>query len=65
MFLKPYTERTMNYLIKRAKEKSTWLGLTALLTAFGVAMSPEQLEAIATLGVSIAGAISVFWKDSE
>lgn len=52
----------MQYLIDRLKERSTWLGLIALLSAIGVALTPEQAEAIAALGVAAAGAVGVFTK---
>jgi len=53
-----------NWLIDRAKERSTWIGLTALLTAIGVGLSPEQIEAIITAGLALAGAIATFTKDA-
>ena len=47
------------FAIDRAKERSTWIGLIGLLSALGVALSPEQVEAIATLGVAVAGVVGV------
>jgi hypothetical protein len=52
----------MQYLFDRLKERSTWLGLIALATSFGVAVSPEQAEAIAVAGTSFAGLIAVFTR---
>jgi len=52
-------------LIERAKERSTWLGLVGLATAFGVAFSPEQVEAISAAGVAVAGLIAVITKDPK
>jgi hypothetical protein len=37
----------MNYLVARLKEKSTYSGLLALLSALGLAVDPEQFSAIA------------------
>lgn len=51
------------WLIDRAKERSTWLGITTLLSAAGVALSPEQAEAIILAGVAIAGVIAAFTAD--
>ncbi len=45
------------YLLARLQEKSTWLGLIALLSAAGVAVSPDQTDAIATAGTALAGAL--------
>jgi len=44
---------------------STYQGLVAILTALGVAISPEQSEAIGLAGVAIFGAIMTFFSDSD
>lgn len=51
------------YLLERLKEPSTWRGLTALLTAVGVALSPEQINAIISAGLALIGVLGVFTKD--
>lgn len=51
------------YLLERLKEPSTWRGLTALLTAVGVALSPEQVNAIVSAGLALMGVLGVFTKD--
>ncbi len=44
------------YLIKRLKETSTWLGIMQLLMAFGlVTITPEQNAAITAIIAAIAG----------
>ena len=53
----------MNWIKKRLKEQSTWKGLVWLLTACGVALTPEQTEAIITAGLSLAGIIDIFTKE--
>ena len=53
----------LNWIIDRLKERSTWLGLTALLTSFGVSLKPELAEAIITTGLGFAGLIGVLTKD--
>ena len=50
----------MNYVLERLKEKSTWRGLVALITALGVTLSPEQAEAIVACGLAAIGAVNVF-----
>lgn len=52
----------MQYLIDRLKERSTWLGIITLATAVGVSLSPEQAEALAVAGASLAGAIAMFTR---
>lgn len=50
------------YLIARLSEASTWRGIVLLLTALGVSLSPEQAEAIVTVGLAVAGAAGVATK---
>ena len=52
----------LKFITDRAKERSTWLGLTGLLTAVGIGLEPSQVEAIAVAGVAIAGLIATFTK---
>jgi hypothetical protein len=54
-----------SYLLERLKEPSTWRGLTALLTAVGVALSPEQVNAIVGAGLALMGVLGVFTKDKD
>jgi ribosomal protein L12E/L44/L45/RPP1/RPP2 len=53
------------YLLERGKEASTWRGLVALLTAVGVSLEPNQMEAIVALGLAVIGAIGVFLADKK
>lgn len=53
----------LQFVIDRLKERSTWLGLTGLLTAVGVALNPDQIEAIVALGGAIGAAVAIFTKD--
>ncbi len=46
-------------------EPSTWRGLVWLLTAAGLAVSPDQQAAIAAAGMAIAGAIGAFFPDQR
>ncbi len=53
----------LDWLIARLSERSTWLGLVGLVSAFGVAVSPEQTTVIAAAGVALAALIAAFTKD--
>lgn len=53
----------MDNLINRLKEVSTWQGLIAILTGFGVVVSGELQGAIAGLGVALFTAVSVIMKE--
>lgn len=59
----------MKKLLKKFAEylkyPSTYKGIIALLTTLGVVISEEQSEAIALAGVSLYGAISIFFSDSD
>lgn len=53
----------VNWITDRAKEKSTWLGITGILTAAGIAIAPDLQEAIISVGMAIAGLIAVITKE--
>ncbi len=53
----------MNWVINRLREASTWRGLVWLLTVSGVALRPDQVEAIVLAGMAIAGLLGVFLQD--
>lgn len=55
--------KILDWVIARLSEKTTWYGVTALLTAAGVAVSPELKEAIGLAGVAVAGLIAVVTKE--
>jgi len=52
----------IKYIIERLSERTTWIGLLAALS-MAVSLTVEQLEAVGTLGVAIASAVLVFFKD--
>ncbi len=54
----------LKFLTSRLKERSTWLGIIAVVTAAGIALTPEQTEAIATAGAAIGGLVAVFTADT-
>ena len=53
----------MEYLVSRLKEKSTYSGLLALLSAVGLAVDPEQFSAIAAALMALVGVFEVFRKE--
>lgn len=48
------------FLAERLREPSTWRGLVWALTASGIALKPEQVDAIIAVGMALAGLIGVF-----
>ena len=55
----------INYLLDRLREASTWRGVLALLTAVGVTLEPDQIEAIVAAGLAAIGVIGVFLPDGK
>ncbi|MFY8105296.1 MAG: hypothetical protein ACOVKO_00160 [Elstera sp.] len=55
----------MRYLLERLQERSTWLGLIALVTGFGVSVKPDVSNAIITVGSTLAGVIAALTPDRE
>ena len=55
----------MDWIIARVQEKSTWVGIMGLISAFGVyKFAPEQQEAILGAIGAITSAVLVFIKES-
>ena len=52
-----------NWLSSRLNERSSWLGLTAILASVGVVISPELQDVIIQVGISVAGLIAFLTKD--
>lgn len=55
----------MKWFVARAKERSTWMGLVAVASAFGVSLSPELAQHIAAVGIALAGLVSTLTKDDK
>jgi len=52
-------------IVPRLKERSTYLGLVGILTAFGVVIDPSYVEVAIAFGSAIAGLIGVVWPDTS
>ncbi|WP_406853366.1 hypothetical protein WEU32_06930 [Brevundimonas sp. BH3] len=50
-------------ILPRLRERSTYIGLVGLLSAFGIAIDPQYVEIALMLGSGIAGLIAVIWPD--
>lgn len=51
----------LNYLT----QESTWTGLLAIITAFGVAIYPELSQAIVTCALGVFGLIKVIVNEKK
>jgi len=45
----------LTYLRSRIKERSTWRGVVVVLFAVGIALEPEQAEAVIVAGLAFGG----------
>lgn len=55
----------LGWLLDRAQERTTWLGVVLLLSSFGVAVSPELKAAIVEVGLAVSGLVLVITKERD
>lgn len=55
----------IDWILTRAKEKSTWAGILGFITAVGVVLTPEQSEAIIAAVLAIVSAVAIFTKEAK
>jgi hypothetical protein len=53
----------LNWALKRAQERSTWLGAVLLLSSLGGTISPELQAAIVQVALAVSGLVLVLLKD--
>lgn len=55
------------YILARLREPSTWRGISYVLTAFGITLSPDVTDAISILvmGLCIVGGIGIVTPDTR
>ena len=51
------------WILDRAKERSTWMGLFSLAGAVGLAFTPEHKELVITAAVAVGAAIAAMTRD--
>ena len=51
------------WILDRAKERSTWMGLFSLAGAVGWAVTPEHKELIVTAAVAVVAAVAAMTRD--
>ena len=54
-----------SYFMQRLSEPSTWRGILAVLTACGIAISPDQAEKIVAGGLALIGLVGAFSPDKK
>ena len=53
------------WILARAKERSTWMGLFSLAGAIGLAVSPENKEIVITAAIGVVAAIAALTRDKK
>lgn len=55
---------SLDWLLDRLSESSTWRGIILSLTGLGIAIKPDKVAAITAAGLAIVGLINVFRQGS-
>ena len=58
-------KQTVDWILARLGEQSTWKGIIGLITAAGIALKPEQVAAISSCGIALIALINVFRNESK
>jgi hypothetical protein len=59
----PALRRVSTYVLARLTERSTWVGLTGVISVIGIGLTPAHAETIAMVGAAIASVVQVAVKD--
>jgi hypothetical protein len=59
----PEKKEIMKTILEYLKQESTWRGIIAIATAFGIQLAPGQAESIIAAGLAAIGLINTFKKD--
>ncbi len=51
------------YLLERLTERSTWIGITAVISGAGISIAPELTNSVISMGMGVAGIISMVTRD--
>ncbi len=52
-----FLSKLKTYALARLEEKSTWLGLLAMLASLGVSIAPNHVQDIAAAAAALVGAL--------
>jgi hypothetical protein len=55
----------MEYIIARLKERSTYSGILALLSALGLTIDPEQAASVVAVVMALVGVFEVFRREKR
>lgn len=55
----------VDWLIARGKERTTWLGVIAIASSFGITIAPEMTEHVVSVGLALTGLVAIWIKDKK
>ena len=55
----------MDKLFDYLKQPTTWAGITSIIAAFGITISPELATEIASTGAAVAGLLLVIFNENK
>ena len=54
----------LHWIGERLRERSTWIGITSIVSAAGIYIKPLAMDAIVAVGMAIGGLIAVLTPDA-
>ncbi len=58
-------KETINTILRYAKQKTTWIALIGLLSAFGVTLSPEKTQEIITGAIMLSSILMAIYDEDK
>lgn len=56
-------QKTLDWILARLSETSTWQGFIGIITACGITIQPELAAQIVSAGMAVIGVINVITKE--
>lgn len=56
--------KALTYILARLREPTTWAGITGLVSAVGISISPDLAKEIGVAGTAVVGVILTILKDT-
>jgi len=58
-------DSTIDYIVARVQEPSTWVSLGTLATGLGFAVAPEYWQSIAAIGMGVGGLLGTIMRERK
>ena len=63
--MKEVLQMVGNWLLRRLRERSTYVGLAAVASAAGIEVSTDQVDTVATAALGLFGVLNMFVPDGK